>query len=547
MTIGRRLAAGFGAALIILVLMGWIVYRNTTSLLETAQWVTHTYQVRRAIRSLEIHLLGAESGQRAFLLTNDDRYLEPYDTAVLEIPKDIAEVTAQTAEDPEQRSRLQSLSPLLSARLERLRVGINLRKEKGVDAAVEFVETGEGRRLTEQSRKLIAEMIAAEDALQGPRNEEASATARATFNTILYGTLLALILVSTVGVLISRSITTPVRELTEGAKLLGTGKLDHRIEIRSRDELGELGAAFNRMAGDLRTSLATEREGRAKLENLLAAIAEAAGSVTASAAEILAGTTQQASGAQEQASAVTETVTTVDEVVQTSEQAAQRAKAVSESAQRAVEIGQAGRKAVESSVAGMGSVKEQTESIAETILSLAEQSQSIGEIIATVNDITEQVNLLALNAAIEASRAGEHGKGFAVVAAEVKALADQSKKATAQIRQILGEIQKGTNSAVMVTEEGTKSVNAAIKVVNQAGDTIRALAETITEAAQAAAQIAASAGQQAIGMGQIHQAMKNIDQVTNQNLASTRQSERAARDLNVLAGRLKELLAGYGK
>ena len=117
----------------------------------------------------------------------------------------------------------------------------------------------------------------------------------------------------------------------------------------------------------------------------------------------------------------------------------------------------------------MGTVQEQVETTAENILALAEQAQAIGEIIATVNDIAEQTNLLALNAAIEASRAGEHGKGFAVVAGEVKALADQSKKATAQVRQILGEIQKATNKAVLSTEEVTKGVAAAIQVGRPGG------------------------------------------------------------------------------
>src|SRR5207253_5050536 len=113
---------------------------------------------------------------------------------------------------------------------------------------------------------------------------------------------------------------------------------------------------------------------------------------------------------------------------------------------------------------------------AENILTLAEQAQAIGEIIAAINDIAEQTNLLALNAAIEASRAGEQGKGFAVVASEVRALADQSKKATAQVRQILGEIQKATNTAVLSTEEVTRGVASAIKVGGQAGQTINSLA-----------------------------------------------------------------------
>jgi methyl-accepting chemotaxis protein len=195
----------------------------------------------------------------------------------------------------------------------------------------------------------------------------------------------------------------------------------------------------------------------------------------------------------------------------------------------------------------MGNVKEQVESLADSVLALAEQAQQIGEIIATVNEIAEQTNLLSLNAAIEAARAGEHGKGFSVVAGEIKALADQSKKATAQVRQILGDIQKATYSAVKSAEDGTTSVSGAIRIVNQSGETIRTLADTINDTAQAASQIAASATQQAAGMGQIHQAMKNINQVATQNLAATRQAERAAQDLNTLGTRLKDLVAGYSR
>src|SRR6185437_1160742 len=136
-------------------------------------------------------------------------------------------------------------------------------------------------------------------------------------------------------------------------------------------------------------------------------------------------------------------------------------------------------------------LKERVEATAANILMLAEQAQAIGEIIATVNDIAEQTNLLALNAAIEASRAGAHGRGFAVVAGEVKALADQSKKATTQVRQILGEIQKATNTAVLSTEDVTKGVAAAITTGNQSGETVQALSDTLASAAQVTMQIVA--------------------------------------------------------
>jgi hypothetical protein len=251
---------------------------------------------------------------------------------------------------------------------------------------------------------------------------------------------------------------------------------------------------------------------------------ETTGVLASSAAEILAATTQQASGASATSAAVAETVATADEVAQTAEQAAQRAK----------EIERSSRGALEASVAAMNEVKEQVESVAESILALAEQAQAIGEMIATVNDIAEQTNLLALNAAVEAARAGEQGRGFAVVAGEVKNLAEQSKKATIEVRRILGEIQRATTAAVMTTEQGTKHVSAATKQVT----------EVVGGAAQAAAQIVASAGQQAAGMAQIRQAIASIHEATQQNLASTKQAERAARDLNDLGSRLLELVGG---
>jgi methyl-accepting chemotaxis protein len=319
---------------------------------------------------------------------------------------------------------------------------------------------------------------------------------------------------------------------------------------------------FNRMAATLRKTLtaeqenrtqiegllAGERESRARIENLLGNVREATAKLSSASAEILASASQQAAGAREQAAAVSQTVATVDEVTQTADQVAQRAKRVGEAVQRNLESGRTGRKVVEESAAALRAVQEKVESTAENILALAEQAQAIGEITATVTDIAEQTNLLALNAAIEASRAGEQGRGFSVVAGEVRTLADQSKKATAQVRQILGEIQKATSTAVLSTEEVTKGVASATKVADQAGATIKALHDTLGDAAEAAAQIVASASQQAIGMNQIHQAMKNIDQVTRQTSVGMQQAEQAAQNLNALGNQLAELSSnGNGK
>jgi methyl-accepting chemotaxis protein len=195
----------------------------------------------------------------------------------------------------------------------------------------------------------------------------------------------------------------------------------------------------------------------------------------------------------------------------------------------------------------MRAVGEHVESIASSIVALAEQAQAIGEITTTVSEIAEQTNMLSLNAAVEAARAGDQGRGFAVVAGEIRALAEQSKKATVQVRQLLGDIQRATNAAVVATEHGTRQVEAGNRQVSEAGETIRLLVEAVGQASNAATQIVASAGQQAAGMAQIREAMANIHEATHQNLASTRQAENAAQDLNAMGQRLLELVGSDGR
>jgi methyl-accepting chemotaxis protein len=481
LSIAQKLAAGFAIGLALLIVIGAVAYLNTMQLRETDEAVGHSYSVRSTTNRLALHLTEAESGERGYLLTGDAGDLVPYQAAVAAVGADLSSLAILNP-DAQLAARIEALRPLVAAKLAALAEAIDLHRSKGSDAAPAPTHGDRGIKATNDIRNVLDRIIVAETRQLDLRETSARQAAQQTFDTIVYGTLIAFVLLGIIGYRITRSITVPV----SGA---------------------------------------------------VAALAS-------STAELLAGTTQQAAGAQEQAAAVAQTVATVDEIVQTSLQANERVKSVSEAAQRATETGAAGRRAVEQTIDVLGTVKEQSESIAQSILGLAEQAQAIGEIIAAVNDIAEQTNLLALNAAIEASRAGEHGRGFTVVASEIKALAEQSKKATGQVRQILGEIQRSTNGAVIATERGTRSVDDAIRSAGTAGTTIGALADTIADSAQAAVLVTASAGQQEIGMSQIQQAIQSVSQAAHQNLASTREAERAAHDLDLLGARLKSLLVG---
>ena len=545
MSIGKKTAAGFGVVVLSFAAVAWVVYQNTQRLIDDSRWVAHTHLVIETVAEALLSLRIAEASAQRYVLSGHESELTTFRTAQMRLNGALDAFARLTTDNPSQQRRVPGARSQIAAFFSALEPVLREREQRGLEPSLALFLASRDQSHVDEARAVLHEMEATERMLLSQRNQSSDVTGDQSTGVITWGALATILLCVSVGLVITRTITQPVRELVHGAEQIGAGNLVHRLNVRTSDELGRLAEAFNRMTERLRettVSVDTDKNARARTEMLLQTIAETASNLVSATSEILAGTTQQAAGAQEQAAAVAQTVTTINEVVQTSEQAAQRARAVATIAHDSRDQGNAGKRVIEQSISAMGTVSEQVDSSAESIQALAEQAEAIGEIVATLNDIAEQTNLLALNAAIEAARVGEHGRGFAVVAGEVRTLADQSKRSTAQVRQILSEIQRATSSAVTNTDQCSRTVKTAAGVIGQAGDSIRTLVDMIESAAEDAAQIAASAGQQATGTFQIHEAMKNIDQVVVQNLNSVRQMDKAARDLNILGGRLRERL-----
>jgi methyl-accepting chemotaxis protein len=408
---------------------------------------------------------------------------------------------------------------------------LTLLRAKQTAAAVNVLNNAEAEKLANLEKE-VGDILAFSDTKATDFMQGAQKTAKESHTLLLLVVLAGIALAVVIGVALTRSIMAPLKMVVGVAERVAGGDLTVVVpDTGNQDELGLLMRTFQRMVGNLRTQTLAIQEG----VNVLAS----------SASEILASTTQVASGATETASAVNETTATVEEVKQTSQLASQKVRLVADGAQRSLQVSQQGRKSVDDAVQGMNRIREQMETIAESIVSLSEQGQAIGEIIATVNDLAEQSNLLAVNAAIEAAKAGEHGKGFAVVAHEVRSLAVQSKEATAQVRTILNDIQKATNAAVMATEQGSKAVEAGEKQSTEAGEAIRMLADGIAESADASTQIAASSHQQMVGMEQVAMAMENIKEASTLSVTSTRQAEQSAQNLHELGQKLKGLVEQF--
>jgi methyl-accepting chemotaxis protein len=570
-SVGTKIGTGYVVALLIMLAIGVVSYRSTNVLINNASWVTHTYQVLDNLEGVLSLMKDAETGQRGYIITGEETYLEPYQVAIKLIDQKVKEIRALTADNPQQQRRLDTLEPLVEKRLVILKERLELRRNKGFEVTAEAVRMGQGKQVMDDIRRVIADMETEESALLKQRSEVAAASARNAILTIILGIISACVILSVNGFLITRNISTPLQQITDAAERIALGDLsvkdfsDHRS-----DEIGALSETFRRMtrslqeksrvaeeiaAGNLKVDVKSQSEGDVlgnsfalmveNLRSVIGEIKEGVNVLATSASEIMASTSMVASGTAETATAMSQTTATIEEVKQTAQVSNQKARHVSDTAQKVVQVSQGGKKSVGDTIEGMNRIREQMASIAESTVRLSEQGQAIGEIIASVNDLAERSNLLAVNAAIEAAKAGEHGRGFVVVAQEIKSLAEQSKQATTQVRTILSDIQQATNEAVMATEQGSKAVEAGVRQSGEAMEAIRTLSDGIAESAQAATQIAASSHQQLVGMDQVALAMENIKQASVQNAASTRQTEATAQGLHELGQKLKDLVEQY--
>jgi methyl-accepting chemotaxis protein len=531
LNIGQKILIGYGLAMLSMAITGIAAYRSTEHLLEANDWVRHTFLVIGDAEEIRADLLEIESACRGFVVTGDERFLESIEGLRTRMAESRKLLRTLTVDNSAQQHRIDAVDPVIDRGLADLTHISNVRKEKGFPAALLAMQQGNSRERMDEIRNSLAAIETEERTLLNERQGVAQLGAQSTNRIILYGNLAGFALAAFIGIATHRSITRPLGEFQQFVASVGEGDLTQKSAREGNDELGRLAHGLNQMVTRLR-DMATQT--RAATENLNSATTE-----------ILASAREQSAVTGEQVAAYQETNATMQQVSQSCSQIAERAKQVTATAEAVAIANTTGLEAVQKANETVEAIREQAEAVAQNIVALSEKTQMVGDILATVNDIAEQSHLLALNAAIEAAAAGEHGRSFSVVAGEIKNLADQSKAATVQVKTILGDIQKGINTSVMLTEEAVKRVDLGKYQADVAAAAIRNMTANMDQSVQASQQIVAGTNQQQIGFENVMQALKDMSRASEQAATSTRQTEKAAANLTDLGGQLRTATERY--
>ena len=383
--------------------------------------------------------------------------------------------------------------------------------------------------------------------------------------------LLGLLAVSIIGFVMMRDLTVALGQVVDWANRIATGDLQGQAQASARkDEIGELGRAFERMvsalkemvgvaeriaAGDLSLAVTPRSEHDAMghaLANMVARLATLMGEVQLSGIQVKTSVTEIAATAKEQQATASEIAATTTEIGATSLEISATSKELVRTMQEVATVaehtatlagnGQGGLSRMEGT---MGQVMEAAGSINTKLAVLNDKAGNITQMVTTISKVADQTNLLSLNAAIQAEKAGESGRAFSVVATEIRRLADQTSTATEDIELMVKEIQSAVAAGVMGMDKFMDAVRRGMQEVQQVGGQLSDIIQQIQALAPRCDAVSEGMQSQAIGAEQITEALARLSEATQQSVSSLQQSSRAIDGLNLAASGMRNGLSRF--
>ncbi len=577
MNIGKKLYLSFGGILGTVVLLAAVILFAVYREHETKAAAQRSMDMTQATSMVRFELMQNRLHLQNYLLSGDTRDVEKMNDGVRRLA-DALQRAQGLANNDQQRASLEKVQ--------------QFEQSWGVEFANPLAEK---RRQVDSGNATVAELqifylqkdpnswvSRSSDVLdqvdqlnlklleERRRSDEVATTFTVAVTLII--SLLALGVGMVIAYRTSKGITEPLNRLIHVAQQIGdSGDLDHTIDVKGQDEIGQLARTFDAMvkylkemaavseaiAGgnltvDVQPRSANDTLGNAfmrmvdGLRGLVRNVRDAASQVASASSQVAGASDESAKNSlqtssaidevtstmhemsvnvqnmvkstQTQASSVSETSASIDQMVTSIQRVADTAKVLLDISNRSREEVHSGIGTMEKATDGLNRINTTIHSSGEIIDALGSRADNIGKIIEVIDDLAEQTNLLALNAAIEAARAGEHGLGFAVVADEVRKLAEKSAQSTKEISELIQSIQKEARRAVENMEKSTSIVNEGLNLGQDLNAALRKISNVVTEVYKFAQEIGAATNEQSHGSSQIARATTRLNELTHERM-----------------------------
>ncbi|WP_188419978.1 methyl-accepting chemotaxis protein [Oxalicibacterium solurbis] len=507
MKIGTRLGLGFGLILLLVAVMGANgILRLQSINASTRHMVDESLEKQKAAQSWLLGTSVNAARTLAVVKTTDSSTEDFFQKAMAAQSKQISAIQGKLEKQ------------LTTDKEKDLFAEVANRRKAYIDTRKGIIALKEGGDVAGANAQIDAKLVPALDAYvesvknvldyydDEVANVDQSITADFGMgrNTLIVGTVIALLLGALIAWRLTVGITRPLREAVKVAESVAEGDLTTRSSLpTSKDEMGQLLDSIGRMQNNLVRIVSQIRLGT--------------DAIATASSEIASGNLDLSSRTEEQASSLEETASSMEELTSTVKQNADNARQANQLAVSASEVASKGGTVVSQVVDTMGEINT--------------SSRKIVDIISVIDGIAFQTNILALNAAVEAARAGEQGRGFAVVAGEVRTLAQRSAAAAKEIKGLIGD--------------SVEKVETGSQLVAEAGTTMNELVDGVKRVADIMAEITAASLEQSDGIEQVNQAVTQMDQVTQQNAALVEEAAAAADSLQDQAKQLAQAVSVF--
>ena len=535
-TIGKRLAVGFGIALALMAinlvigisLLGGINSSLDQIVTRSSVKIKYANDIRSALADIS-----ALSGEIATAEKPQDR---------LDAQGKINELRPKYKKAMEELARLEDNPE--GAKL------INTLKEevaKGKEANNQVIELGLKGETKEATAKysevkntLKTYLDRADDVIRYnetatgqayERAKKASSTGRSAFIILGIITVLAGAWLSRA---ITRSITIPIMRSANHIDLMAKGDFSIPVSehaLKRKDEMGIFAKSMHAM--------------NTNIGKILSEMKASAASVASASTQLSASAESLSNGAVSQVDMATQVATASTEMNQATEDIARNSNNIALSAGETVNIARGGQEIVQKAIQEVNLIAETVETVSGFVKELGQESGKIGDIVTTINEIAEQTNLLALNAAIEAARAGEHGRGFAVVADEVKKLAERTTASTTEIGHMITTVKVGVEKTVQSMNQAKRNVQSGVQFSSQAQTALKDIITSIDSLYGGVQHAASSIEEMSATTNQITRDINNISDVTRETLSSSEEMSQAAAGLSGLAENLEKTVGMF--